>query len=403
MGTIAELKRDPKNARKHTRRNIDMLVGSLQEVGAARSIVIDEDDMILAGHGVIEAAGLAGIKRLRVIEADGNEIIAVRRSGLTQTQKRKLSLYDNRVAELADWDPEILAGMIAEDEDLLADMFTADELAALLNNVGDDQDEAPEPQIDRAEDLREKWGVQGGQIWEIPSKMAKGCHRVMCGDSTKSEQIERLMSGKLAAMIYTDPPYGVGYTGGTKKHAKQVGDDDTALYLPACMMSAQFSDHSAALYLWHGGANPVACATALIKAGWQIRSELIWSKNQAQFGALAAQYKQKHEPCYYCFKRGRIPRWFGPTNEVSVWECDRSPVNEFHPTQKPPQLAVRAMRNSSRRRQIVGDWFLGSGSTIVAAEQTGRVCYGMEIEPKYVAVTLERVADMGLEPRLMES
>ena len=159
MGTIAELTADPKNARKHNPRNIGMLVDSLHEVGAARSIVIDENNMILAGHGVIEAAAEAGIERLRVIEADGNEIIAVRRSGLSETQKRKLSLYDNRVAELADWNAEMLAGLIAEDEDLLAGMFSADELAELLNNDGDNQGEPPEPQIDRAEELREKWGV----------------------------------------------------------------------------------------------------------------------------------------------------------------------------------------------------------------------------------------------------
>jgi len=145
----------------------------------------------------------------------------------------------------------------------------------------------------------------------------------------------------------------------------------------------------------------LAAAAAAAAAGYEIRCELVWNKNQAQYGALSAQYKQKHEPFYYCHKSGKAPRWFGPTNEVTVWDCDRASVNEHHPTQKPPELIARAIRNSSEPKQVVCDWFLGSGTTMVAAEQLDRTCYGIEIEPKYVAVALQRMKDMGLEPRLI--
>ena len=131
-----------------------------------------------------------------------------------------------------------------------------------------------------------------------------------------------------------------------------------------------------------------------------IRCELVWNKNLAQFGALSAQYHQKHEPCYYLHKRGKAPAWYGPTNEVTVWDVDRATVNEFHPTQKPAELAARALRNSSEKDDVVLDLFLGSGSTMCAAEVGKRRCYALEIEPKYVAVALERLSDMGLKPVL---
>lgn len=134
----------------------------------------------------------------------------------------------------------------------------------------------------------------------------------------------------------------------------------------------------------------IAAAAAAAAAGWEIRCQIIWNKNQAQFGALTAQYKAKHEPAYYCHKKGKTPRWFGPTNEVTVWDHDRASVNEYHPTQKPVALAERAIGNSSAPGDLVADFFLGSGSTIIAAEQTGRRCYGTELSPAYCDVIVER-------------
>ncbi len=259
--------------------------------------------------------------------------------------------------------------------DDLEDIFSDSE-----NTETEADDELPEdvPEISKL-----------GDLWELDS------HRVLCGDSTDAEQVERLMAEQKADMVFTDPPYGVDYDGGTKVRTKLAGDSSTSLYDPACKISAEFSNKKAALYLWHAGVKGIAAAAAAAAAaaGYSIRCELIWNKNQAQYGALSAQYKQKHEPCYYCNKRGKAPYWFGPTNEITVWDCDRSIANEFHPTQKPVELAERALRNSSKINFIIADWFLGSGSTLIACEKTDRICYGMEIEPHYVDVTVRRWVD----------
>lgn len=437
MGSIAELKADPKNARRHSRRNIDMLVGSLQEVGAARSIVIDEDDTILAGHGVVEAAGLAGIERLRVIEADGNEIIAVRRSGLTETEKRKLSLYDNRVGELADWDPEILAGLMAEDKGLLAGMFSADELSELLKNVGPDDGEPPGPQMDRAEELRERWGVERAQVWEIPSKTVEGkCHRVMCGDSTSTEDGRRLMGKAQPTLMVTDPPYGVNYNPEWRKDVGvssggrmgKVTSDDRAKWSAAYIRSG-----CDVAYVWHAAIYAMDVARGLQAAGFTLRAQIVWAKKR--FALSRGNYHWAHELCWYAVRKGAPARFKGGRRQSTLWadiidtwcgddvlyaaRVDESTIYTFpascttvweiggdktveggHSTQKPLECMARPIRN---HEGDVYDPFLGSGTTMIAAEQLGRLCYGMEIEPKYVAVSLQRVADMGLEPRLMQS
>ncbi len=208
-----------------------------------------------------------------------------------------------------------------------------------------------------------------------------------------------------ASLVFTDPPYGVDYDGGTTVREKLKNDDSTAMYGPCCEMAFQFSDSAAPLYLWHAGVKGIAAAAAAAaaaaKAGYSIRCELVWNKNQAQFGALSAQYKQKHEPCYYCIKKGKTPRWYGPTNEVTVWDVERSSVNEFHPTQKPVELAERAMRNSSSKGDMVLDLFLGSGCTMVAAENLKRTCYGVEMDAGYAAVILQRMSDaFQIQPQL---
>ena len=228
-------------------------------------------------------------------------------------------------------------------------------------------------------------------------------HRLAVGDCTDPAVVEAVMRGERAQLVFTDPPYGVDYTGGTKERKRLAGDRDTHLYMPACQVSADYSDAKAALYLWHAGVKGIAAAAAAAAAGYEIRCEIVWNKNQAQFGALSAQYKQKHEPLYYCFKKGQAPRWFGPTNEVTVWDCDRMPVNEHHPTQKLVELAERAIRNSSQVGDVVADWFLGGGSTLIACERLGRKARAIELDPGYAAVAIQRWADLtNGEPRLLE-
>jgi len=230
-------------------------------------------------------------------------------------------------------------------------------------------------------------------LWEItgPSGMV---HRLLCGDSTDAGDVERVMGGERGHLVVTDPLYGVSYEGGQhnqKKREQLEGDDTTDLYPPACQVSFKFTDDSAALYLWHAGVKGLAAAAAAAAAGFEIRNELVWHKTKAHYGAFAAQYMQKHEPLYYCFKRGKTARWYGPTNEVTVWEHDQPSRNEKHPTEKPVELFARPIRNSSESGHIVCDWFLGSGTTLVACENLGRRGFGLEISPAYCAVILERM------------
>ena len=214
-----------------------------------------------------------------------------------------------------------------------------------------------------------------------------GEHRLLCGDSTSEKDVERLMNGEKADMVFTDPPYGVNYDGGhatDKRREKLKNDDSTIIYDKAVPNIFAYSKSEAALYLWFAATKSLQVLQVLqvLQANnYVIRSWLIWNKNQAQFGAIGAQYKQKHEPCLYCFKSGEAPYWSGPNNEVSVWDEDRSRINEFHPTQKPVALSARAIGNSAPPKGIVLDLFLGSGATLIGAEQTKRKCYGMEISP----------------------
>lgn len=370
---LADLAPDPGNVRRHPARNVQATNGSVKRFGAARSIVIDGKGVVRAGNATLEAARSAGIKRARVIDADGTELIVVRRKDWTDQEARAYAVADNRAGDLSEWDD---AALLAQLDGLDAELreatgFLDAEIAELRGPTeGEtDPDEIPE-------EVEPK--TKPGDLWIL------GEHRLLCGDSTKPEDVERLMAGEKAGLVYTDPPYGVDYDGGTKVREKLAGDASTMLYDPACAMAFAFSDESAPLYLWHAGVKGIAAAAA----GYEIRCEIVWNKNQAQFGALSAHYKQKHEPCYYCVKRGKATKWCGPTNEVTVWDCDRASVNEFHPTQKPVDLAVRAMRN--HRVKIVADWFAGSGSTIIAAEQLSRRCFAVEIEPRYVDVAVAR-------------
>lgn len=366
---IASLHEDPRNARQHDDRNLAAIAESLHEFGQRKPIVALASGEVVAGNGTLRAAQMLGWDSIAVATFED------------EGKARAFAIADNQTAVLATWDESVLARTLSEMSDDLraATGFDGGEIdrlvASLLPPADDEIPPVPEEPETRLGDM-----------------YLLGTHRVLCGDSTKAEDVARLMNGERAALVYTDPPYGVDYDGGTKVREKLSGDDTTALYGPACAMAAEFSDERAALYLWHAGIKGITAAAAAAAAGYEIRCELIWNKNQAQFGALSAQYKQKHEPAYYCFKRGTPPRWFGPTNEVTVWDIDRAPKNEFHPTQKPVELAVRAMANSSEPGGLVLDLFLGSGATLIAAEQTGRRCYGMELAPAYCDVIVARWA-----------
>ena len=376
---LKDLTPDPVNRRAHNPRNIGMVVDALHNVGAARSIVIDEDNVILAGNGVTEAAAEAGITKVRVVEASGHEIIAVRRSGLTSEQKRALAMFDNRTGELATWDHEQLAVDLAAELDLKPFFFEA-ELAAFLPagmKAGlTDPDAVPE---ERATDIRH------GDLFEL------GGHRLLCGDSTKAEDVAAVLAGEVPLLMVTDPPYGVDYdpawraAAGVNRNTKKLGtvtNDDTADWTAAWRL---FPGDVA--YVWHAGLKASIVEASLEVSGFELRSQIIWAKDRMALSR--GDYHWQHEPCWYAVRSGAKGHRTDDRSQTTLWSIPaRDDRGHGHGTQKPVECMARAIRNHAA--PAVYEPFSGSGTTLLAAEQLGRTCYAIEIEPRYCQVSLDR-------------
>ena len=361
---IKDLAGTENNPRRLKEKQAEDLKKSLEKFNLVDIPAINLDNRIISGH--------QRIKILKVLGREKEEIdVRVPNRQLTEEEHKEYLIRANK--NLGEFDFDLLADF---GEDLLKDIgFDSAELDKIFQGIARPDDDVPE--------TKPTTNIKTGDMFRL------GKHRLLCGDSTKREDVEKLMNGEKADMVFTDPPYGVSYDGGVMtKREKLIGDETTGLYEPCCLMAMEHTVKDAPLYLWHAGVKGIAAAAAAAAAGYEIRCEIVWNKNHAQFGALSAQYKQKHEPCYYCFKKGHSARWNGPTNEVTVWDIDRSVKNEHHPTQKPVELALRAIKN--HEADSVLDLFLGSGSTLIACEKTNRICYGMEIDPKYVDVIIAR-------------
>lgn len=376
---VSDLRPNPKNPNKHPEAQINALAKLIEHLGWRAPVTVsNRSGLVVRGHGRLMAAERLGLETVPVDFQDY----------ASEADEWTDLLADNKIPEFAETDVNLLKELFLDLNGIGADLtLTSYDLSEIDKILGTIPHEDIPPKIDQADELNKKWKVKKGDLWLI------GDHRLLCGDSTNREDVKRIMQGEKAQLCFTDPPYGVGYDGGTTVRKKLAGDDTTELYGPCCLIAASVTDDAAPLYLWHAGIKGIAAAAAAAAAGYEIRCEIVWNKNIAQFGALSAQYKQKHEPCYYCFKRGKVARWFGPTNEVTVWDVDRSSVNEYHPTQKPIEVAARALRNSSKRLDVVWDGFLGSGTTMAAAHGLKRKCYGIELSASYCAVILQRMKD----------
>ena len=384
------------NANKHTPRGLGMLSESIGKDGWIGAVTVAADNETFDGSARLEvlADAMPSAEPI-VVETDGTRPVIVRRTDIPNTddaRAKRLGIGANRIQQAdLDFDADVLAAL-ASDIDL-TQFWNKDELAELLKSADGNDAEDPGAQVDKAAELQAKWGTALGQLWQI------GRHRLLVGDCTVAENVARLMGEDKADMVFTDPPYGVDYDGGTKVREKLANDESTAIY-GRFLSVLPFQDHTP-LYMWFAHAKCEPVYAALREHGWVIRAVIIWNKNQAQFGALSAQYKEKKEPLIYAHRKGHAPQWFGPTNEVTVWDEDRSNANEYHPTQKPPELAERALRNSSKPDDVIVDMFVGGGSTLVACEKLGRSGRGMELSPAYAAVTLERLSGLGLTPELV--
>ena len=384
MTSIKDLKSDHKNARKRTDRSAKLIAESLQRFGAARSIVIDEENRILAGNGTIEGAKAAGIKNVRVIETDGTEIIAVKRTGLTEDEKIGLALADNRTSDLSDWDRDMLQ-QLSEEHDI-APWFDADDLAEILGTVeqlsaegltdADDVPEAPAEPI-----------TKPGDLWIL------GDHRLLCGDSTDTVALERLMAGANADLWLTDPPYNVNYEGKTADSLKikndSMKDAEFRQFLKDVYIAANcFLRPGAVFYIWHADSEGYNFRGAAFDAGWKVRQCLIWLKSCMVMGRQ--DYQWKHEPCLYGWTEGAAHFWNSDRKQTTILEFAKPSRNGEHPTMKPVDLFQYQMANSTKPGDIVLDSFGGSGTTMIAAERINRKARLMELDPAYCDVIVQR-------------
>ena len=390
----AELLPNPKNWRTHPAAQQDALRGVLADVGYADALIARETPdglMLVDGHLRAETTPDAVVP---VLVLDINEAEA-----------------DLMLATL---DP--LAAMAGRDDERLTALLATvtsenDTINALLQTLADGYEPLtllePDPPdegfdvSDAVDDVEaddyEPW-VQPGEVWAL------GDHRIMCGDSTVGPDVDRLMVGDLAQLVLTDPPYGVDYDGtllssgtfygeGQRKADRLVGDTGVSVYGAMFDILHRITDDNATAFVFFAGAVGLPIYSAVDASEWEIRALIIWAKNHAQFGSMGSQYKTKHEPILYLFKKGRGTRWFGANNETTVWDYDRASKTEFHITQKPVELFERPMSNHTERGDVVFDGFVGSGTTIIAAERLGRRCYAMEIEPRYCDVAIKRWED----------
>ena len=385
LSDLIEWGRNPRQLSKHDAEHIKR---SLEKFGVADPLVVNTDNLIIGGH-----------QRKRILqmiaEADPNYEVDVRIPDRTLTDEEVAELNIRLNKNSGSWDWDVLANEF-EAMELLDWGFTEEELTGLDFGYQEEVEDA-EPQIDKAEELREKWGVKTGQLWKL------GEHRLICGDCTDKAVVDRVMGEEKAEFCFTDPPYGVKYTGGTKKWAMLENDDSVNMYAASIPIIKEFTTDKAALYLCYAGIISESVFNALRTNGYEVRTQIIWVKNHAQFGAIGAQYKQNHENIAYAFKRGKTPYWFGPNNEITTWEISRANKNEYHPTEKPVELYERAIKNSAPEECIVFEPFSGSGTALIACERLGRKCRAVEISPAYCAVSIQRWVDAtGGEPELID-
>jgi len=386
---------DQNNVNKHTQRGGTLLTNSLQKRGAFRSIASAGKDVEIpvtyAGNYTLEKAVEAGFTEIVNVHVRGDQLVNVVRDDIApgSAEAIALGLEDNESGKQSyNPDLDILAALAAGDGAILSALKNEDKVfGGMLERMGlKDETQDAEPQIDRAAELLEKWQVKTGDLWKI------GEHRLLCGDSTKREDVERVMQGEKADMVWTDPPYGVDYEGGAnneKKREKLDGDQSGDLYLPGLEMSKFASKQGAPMYVWFAdrGGKPVFDAVDAID--YWVRAMIIWNKIDAHYGAFMAQYLQKHECCLYIVNGANV-HFVGASNEVTVWDVKQPSRNEFHPTEKPLELALRAIGN--HEAETVLDLFGGSGTAMVACENLKRKCRMMEKEPKFIACTLERMS-----------
>ena len=340
---------------------------SIKEFGFKVPIVVDKNNIIVAGHTRYKASKQLGLEEVPCIVADD----------LTDEQVKAFRLADNKAGEFAEWDFKLLAEELQGISDL--------DMEAFGFEMTKNDDEVTEDDYDI--ELPEEPKAKHGQVYKL------GRHRLMCGDSTKVEDVEKLMNGVKADMLLTDPPYNVSYEGGTKDKLKiqndNMPDDKFRQFLTEAFTRAnEVMKDGSVFYIWHADSEGYNFRGACFNIGWKVRQCLIWNKNSMVLGRQ--DYQWKHEPCLYGWKEGASHLWATDRKQTTVLDFDRPNRNAEHPTMKPVKLFDYLIKNNTKSEDIVLDLFGGSGTTIIACEQNKRTGYVMELDPNYVDVIIDR-------------
>ena len=394
---------NPHNFRRHGKAQAAAMDGALSELGWIQEVIVNQrTGHLIDGH----------LRLALALRAGNDTAVPVKYVDLDENEERLALLTLDPIAAMANTDHEQLEALLvnvntgeAALQELLAGLAEANGL-----DWGAEQAEDPGPQIDKAEELREKWGIELGQLWQLDE------HRVICGDCTDAEVVARVMRGEKAEAVWTDPPYGVA-VGDKNKWLNSIGLsnrieenitgdtlDEHGIIGMLCAAFDNVIPHCAAGAAWYVAAPPgplhLLFGQVLKDRGiW--RQTIQWVKNNATFSPMGVCYHWQAEPIFFGWLPTAGHRWYGGRQQTTVWNIDRPIKSPEHPTMKPIELVERAIENSTLAHEIVCDPFLGSGTTLIACERSGRKCRGIEISPAYVAVTLERWASMtGSTPEL---
>ena len=362
------------NARTHSPEQINKLRSSLREFGFINPVIIDRDFGVIAGHGRILAAKEEGIAEVPCVFADH----------LTQAQKKAYILADNRMAMDAGWDEELLRVEIealqAEAFDLSLTGFDEKELSDLFKDDADVQ----EDDFDVDAELEKPTFSKSGDVWTL------GRHRLVCGDSTKADTFTVLMNGRKANLVVTDPPYNVNYEGtaGKIKNDNLADEKFYQFLFEAFSNIEKVMADDASIYVFHADTEGLNFRKAFSDAGFYLSGCCIWKKPSLVLGR--SPYQWQHEPCLYGWKKSGKHQWYADRKQTTIWEFEKTKRNTDHPTMKPIPLLAYPIQNSSMSNTLVLDPFGGSGSTMIACEQTDRDCYTIELDEKYCDVIVKR-------------
>ena len=389
VATVDDLIPYALNSRTHSDEQVAQLAASIREFGFTNPVLIDESNNLIAGHGRLLAA--------RKLKMDWVPAIVV--DGMDERKRRALVIADNKLALNAGWDDDALR---VELEDLAGDFgdlmgFSEDELVELLK--GDEGTEGLTDE-DAVPEVPEEPVTVEGDVWLL------GRHRLMCGDSTSIEQMEKLCENQLVDMWLTDPPYNVAYEGKTKDaltiQNDKMDDDGFRQFLRDSYVSADaVMKAGAVFYIWHADSEGYNFRGAAKDAGWTVRQCLIWKKQTMVMGRQ--DYHWKHEPCLYGWKDGAAHLWAADRKQTTILEFDRPSRNAEHPTMKPVELFEYQILNNSKGSDLILDSFAGSGTTVIACEKHGRCARLMELDPKYCDVIIKRWQDFTGEKATLEA